>query len=139
MIWSFHYCRAAQIKSLQSSIDTLRRSARNSGDADAAERGAVLSMLQEASNTLQGFGPGGDLRRFCRPRNPALVRLLLGDKTNVVTYRQEQLLDLKNEYHRFRNAAALVMFFGPALLYTAMRHSSGSSGYSFRPQILTGE
>lgn len=43
-------------------------------------------------------------RRFCRPRNPALLRLLLGNKFRAVTIRKDEAVGIREEYHAFRCA-----------------------------------
>lgn len=85
-------------------------------------------------------------RRFCNPRNPALLALLLGDKTNVVTMRKDKAVAIREEYHAFRNRAVWVMFFIPLFLFLGMRRadnvaadkSTHDSSFSLTPPLLTG-
>lgn len=91
---------------------------------------------------MNGLGPGGDLRRICKPRNPMLLQLLLGAKTPVVTLRQDQCYAMKEEYHEFRDRSVWVMIVGPLLLLVGMRRAdalqSKSEQYTLTPALMTG-
>lgn len=137
-----------QVKSLQSTIDLVAKSLKQ-GALSPSIKQQALGTLKEATGVLCGRGPGGDLRRFCKPRNPLLLRFLLGDRTDVVAYRTEHLMQMKSEYHTFRDRAALLMLAAPGLLWLSLKraqtlraHPSGSgpaiAAYSFTPPILTG-
>lgn len=78
---------AAQIKSLQQNISATEKAAKALPDKDACKD--ALLLLKQAKDVVNGLGPGGDLRKFCKPRNPMLVRLLLGDKVNMVAIRRD--------------------------------------------------
>ena len=45
----------------------------------------VVDELRRAKGVVEGHGPGGDLRKLCKQKSPALLRLLVGARTNVVT------------------------------------------------------
>ena len=50
-----------------------------------AETDAVAAEAARAKAVLEGHGPGGDLRKVLKQPMPALLRMLLGPKVNVVT------------------------------------------------------
>jgi hypothetical protein len=50
-----------------------------------AETDAVAAEAGRAKAVLEGHGPGGDLRKLLKQPMPALLRMLLGPKVNVVT------------------------------------------------------
>lgn len=85
-----------QIKSLQQSISASEKAAKGLSDKEVAKES--LAVLKQAKDVVNGLGPGGDLRKFCKPRNPLLVRLLLGDKVNMVAIRRDvsQVRQLRN-------------------------------------------
>ncbi|MEW5296799.1 MAG: hypothetical protein WDW36_000052 [Sanguina aurantia] len=89
----------AQIKSLQQSIANTGRAALADRSCSSQEQTAIAALLTEAKDVVQGLGPGGDLRKFLRPRNPLLIRLLLGDKINLVAVRRDHSLAMKEDYH----------------------------------------
>ena len=64
-----------QVRLLQTDI---RRALRAAEDGDAAAEAA------HAKAVLEGHGPGGDLRKLLKQPAPALLRMLLGPKVNVV-------------------------------------------------------
>eukprot|EP00195_Chlamydomonas_chlamydogama_P011102 CAMPEP_0202891522 /NCGR_PEP_ID=MMETSP1392-20130828/1564_1 /ASSEMBLY_ACC=CAM_ASM_000868 /TAXON_ID=225041 /ORGANISM="Chlamydomonas chlamydogama, Strain SAG 11-48b" /LENGTH=393 /DNA_ID=CAMNT_0049575303 /DNA_START=71 /DNA_END=1252 /DNA_ORIENTATION=- len=131
---------AVEINSLQQGIKTAEASAKKLQANDA------LYMLKEARNVIQGLGPGGDLRKFCRPKVPLMLRLLLGDKVNVVAFRVDQSIAIKEEYHAFRDRSAWYMLLGPMLLILAMRYTDVlrvwghgvDMPHTFSPLIMTG-
>lgn len=45
---------------------------------------------------------GGCRRKLQKQNNPALLRMLLGGATNVVTLQRSQGIRLKEDYHAFR-------------------------------------
>lgn len=45
---------------------------------------------------------GGCRRKLQKQKNPALLRMLLGGATNVVTLQRSQGIRLKEDYHAFR-------------------------------------
>lgn len=76
-----------QIKSLQQSIGAAEKAAKSLSNKDESKD--ALALLKQAKDVVNGLGPGGDLRKFCKPRNPMLVRMLLGDKVNMVAIRRD--------------------------------------------------
>ena len=95
--------------------------------------------------------PNQKRRRFCRPKNPALLRLLLGGRIRVVTMRKDEAVGIREEYHAFRNRAMLIMAAVPLTLYTGMRradsvrdktatahHYAAGMSITLTPQLLTG-
>ena len=51
----------------------------------AAENEDAAAEAARAKAVLEGHGPGGDLRKLLKQPTPALLRMLLGPKVNVVT------------------------------------------------------
>ena len=47
-------------------------------------------------------------RKFCKPKTPLMLRLVLGDKVNVVTLRADQSAAMKEEYYRYEVQACAV-------------------------------
>ena len=72
-----------QIKLLQQSIQHAKAEAENSEDAS----NKVLDELQAAKMILQGHGPGGDMRKLLKQKQPSLISWLLGPRTNVISTR----------------------------------------------------
>lgn len=132
---------AVEVKSLQQSISAAERGAK--GVPDPASREALAALLREAKDVMTGLGPGGDLRKFCKPRNPWLLRMLLGDKINLVAFRRDVSQGIREEYHRFRDTSALVMLLGPMALVLGMTWSDRAQAVPFfqgrlTPGLLTG-
>ncbi|EFJ42661.1 hypothetical protein VOLCADRAFT_119332 [Volvox carteri f. nagariensis] len=132
---------AVEIKSLLQTITTAEKQARGLKNRTDVE--AVGSVLKEARNVMTGLGPGGDLRKFCKPKNPLLVRLLLGDKINLVAMRRDVSQGIREEYHRFRDTSAAVMLLGPLSLVVGMSWVERHQGLPFgtgalTPWLLTG-
>lgn len=130
---------AVEIKSLQQAIAGAEKAAKGKGAAQAE----VLDQLRAARDVVQGLGPGGDLRRFCKPKNPMLLQLLLGNKVSLVTFRADQSIAMKEEYHSFRDRSALIMLAGPALLWLGMQRANvlqkqRADGHTFAPGLMTG-
>ena len=71
---------------LQKAIDKATRAAQD-GQAPHKDAGRIQDELRVAQMVLRGHGPGGDLRKLLKQRNPWLLQLLLGAKTNVITVR----------------------------------------------------
>ena len=59
----------AELKQLKKEVKVLQ---------DADEKFKMLDMLALLKSNLEGTGPGGDLRKFLKPRLPLLLRLLVG-------------------------------------------------------------
>ena len=51
----------------------------------AADCEVSATEVGRARAVLEGHGPGGDLRKLLKQTTPALLRMLLGPKINVVT------------------------------------------------------
>lgn len=77
-------------------------------------RGAGCSALgPTASHTPPPAPPPPRRRRkFLRTRRPAILALLLGAHTNVVTVRKDLSLKLKEEYHTFRRGGVAMGLVG---------------------------
>ena len=52
---------------------------------EEATNDSAIEDLQRAKAIIEGHGPGGDLRKLCKRKTPALLSLLVGARTNVVT------------------------------------------------------
>jgi len=66
-----------------------------------------LVEVQRAKAIVEGHGPGGDLRKLCKQRAPALLSLMVGARTNVVTlqvriYQTLPFLPHRNKYYNSR-------------------------------------
>eukprot|EP00878_Enallax_costatus_P017764 GHUV01018665.1.p1 GENE.GHUV01018665.1~~GHUV01018665.1.p1 ORF type:complete len:330 (+),score=73.91 GHUV01018665.1:241-1230(+) len=132
---------AVEIKSLQANLQSLRKAAASVKDRD--EQDKIMQLLSEASATIAGVGPGGDLRRLCNPKMPRLLSYLLGNKVNLVTIRKDQAVGIREEYHAFRNKAVWVMGTMPMLLYLGMKRADhvtegGKDKITLTPALLTG-
>eukprot|EP00879_Flechtneria_rotunda_P014396 GHRR01015043.1.p1 GENE.GHRR01015043.1~~GHRR01015043.1.p1 ORF type:complete len:355 (+),score=96.59 GHRR01015043.1:428-1492(+) len=130
-----------QIKSLQANLQSLKRAAQSVNDKNDQQH--ILQVLAEATATINGVGPGGDLRRICNPKAPRLLSYLLGDKVNLVTIRKDQAVAIREEYHAFRNKAVWIMGTAPLLLYLGMKRADhisvdGKHSISLTPPLLTG-
>ncbi|KAF8072837.1 CBR1 [Scenedesmus sp. PABB004] len=112
---------AVEIKSLQANVSAMRKAALAA--KGAAEQQQMLDALDEASATINGMGPGGDLRRMCAPKVPRLLSYLLGDRTNLVSIRKDQAVGIREEYHAFRNRAVVIMGTVPMALYLGMKRA----------------
>ncbi len=71
---------------LQKAIAKATRAAQD-GQVPHEDAGRIQDELWVAQMVLRGHGPGGDLRKLLKQRNPWLLQLLLGAKTNVITVR----------------------------------------------------
>lgn len=75
-----------------------------------------------ARNVFQAAGPGGDLRRYlgAKAKRGAgfALTLMIGKQTNVATFSQERLLQVKQEYQEFRvNTAWKILAMSSVLYY----------------------
>ncbi len=68
-----------QVKQLQKTIEKALDAARD------ADEDASVDELKHARAVVHGHGPGGDMRKLIKSRNPKLLTLLLGANTRVVT------------------------------------------------------
>ena len=57
---------------------------------DESTDDAIVEELRRAKGIVEGHGPGGDLRKLCKQKTPALLSLLVGARTNVVTLQVPQ-------------------------------------------------
>ncbi|GIM05554.1 hypothetical protein Vretimale_10012 [Volvox reticuliferus] len=126
---------AVEIKSLLQTISTAEKQSRALSNRADAE--VVAAILKDARNVMTGLGPGGDLRKFCKPKNPWLIRLLLGDKINLVAMRIDVSQGIREEYHRFRDTSAAVMLLGPLSLVLGMSWADRHQGVPFGTGMLT--
>ena len=76
---------ALQVHLLQKDI---QRAQANAIDDEAA------AAVGRAKTVVEGHGAGGDLRKLCKQKTPALLRMLLGSKVNVVTLQVEVLTSM---------------------------------------------
>lgn len=60
-------------------------------------------------------------QKLCCKKNPLLLRMMLGNNVSVLTYRKEQALGVKEEYHSFRNRFAAGVVLLPTLLMLSMK------------------
>ncbi|KAG2488906.1 hypothetical protein HYH03_012536 [Edaphochlamys debaryana] len=120
---------AVEIKSLLQTIASSEKAAR--GIADRAHAEAVSASLAEAKAVMTGLGPGGDLRKFCKPKNPWLIRMLLGNKINLVAMRKDVSQGIREEYHTFRDRAAGIMLLGPLALTLGLAWADRHQGAAF--------
>ena len=83
-----------QIKLLQQSIQNARQDAERAGE----DSSHILDELKASKMILQGHGPGGDLRKLLKQKQPSLLAWLLGPRTNVISARVSQRM-YKNDTH----------------------------------------
>ncbi|KAK3274351.1 hypothetical protein CYMTET_17467 [Cymbomonas tetramitiformis] len=84
--------------------------------------------IEKARFIIEGGGPGGDLRKLLpAPRNPAIIRLLLGKNTNIITLRREEGIKLKEEYYEFRDGNSVFFLFFSLVLLTVFKWSDQQS------------
>ena len=72
-----------QIKLLQQSIKQAKSEAEHAGE----DSNLILDELKNPKMILQGHGPGGDLRKLLKQKQPSLLSWLLGPRTNVISVR----------------------------------------------------
>ncbi|KAL6752732.1 TMPIT-like protein [Haematococcus lacustris] len=113
---------AVEIKSLQQAISSAEKAARALCANTSSQRrpkgvgGEATTTTTTTTSTSTthpedpGYGTGG-------------LALLLGDKVSVVAFRADQSAAMKEEYHKFRDRAALVMLVVPLLLVLGMRRA----------------
>jgi hypothetical protein len=111
-------------------------------DARASRSIIALENIRLAKDVLRQ-GPGGDLRKFSRQRLPLMLQLLFGSKVNVVTYRSDQSIAMKEQYYRFRDRSAIIMLVWACLLAFGMARASAvrekqHQGHTFAPGLMTG-
>lgn len=127
-----------EIKLLQQSIQNARAEAENAGE----DSNHILDELKTAKMILQGHGPGGDLRKLQKQKQPSLLAWLLGPRTNVISARRNEGIRLKEEYHAFRDKMGVIMFVtGAALslgLHNAQLRSQAQEAFSLTPPFMVG-
>ena len=80
----FVYCKEPYRRSyLPHQVRLLENDIRRASKAADCE--ASATEVGRARAVLEGHGPGGDLRKLLKQTTPALLRMLLGPKINVVT------------------------------------------------------
>lgn len=60
--------------------------------------------LTAVQSMMEGTGPGGDLRKFSKPKMPLLLSVLVGKQTPVLSMIRERGIRMKEDYHKFRYA-----------------------------------
>ena len=77
----------SQIKLLQQSI----QQARSDAEQDQEDSSFILDELKTSQMILRGHGPGGDLRKLLKQKQPSLLAWLLGPRTNVISVRVSKI------------------------------------------------
>jgi hypothetical protein len=87
----------------------------------------ITKELALARNIFQAAGPSGDLRRYLGTKAKrgagSALSILLGKKTNVATFSNDKLLQVKEEYQQFRSRAAWRLLLYPLAIYVVWVHS----------------
>lgn len=60
----------------------------------------ILQPLLPVRARARAHAPATRSRKFLKPRNPWLIRLLLGGTINLVAVRRDHSMAMKEEYHR---------------------------------------
>ena len=76
-----------QIKLLQQAIQRARKDASEADEEAEPEANKALDELKTAQMILRGHGPGGDLRKLLKQKQPSLLAWLLGPRVNVISIR----------------------------------------------------
>ncbi|QDZ20780.1 transmembrane TMPIT-like protein [Chloropicon primus] len=119
----------ADEQALGSEIDTayreLRSQIESSRDSGTGEDEGLEQLLL-AKKIYEGQGPGGDLRIMSSTtkKTPIMLKYLLGKETAGVLIRFDQRLKLKQEYFKFRHAAALIFTIVPLILGFGLRRAT---------------
>ena len=79
--------RSVQIKLLQQAIQAAKKQASEADKELEHEANQTLEELQTAQMILRGHGPGGDLRKLLKQKQPSLLAWLLGPRVNVISIR----------------------------------------------------
>lgn len=77
----------AQIKLLQHAIQAAKTAATEAGDDLEEEANHALDELKTSQMIVKGHGPGGDLRKLLKQKQPSLLAWLLGPRVNVISVR----------------------------------------------------
>lgn len=124
----------------------------------------TVEVLHKAKAIVEGHGPGGDLRKLCKQRTPALLSLLVGARTNVVTLQasptsfnfitattqaaphrcdssgrclqRNEAIRLKEEYHVFRDRIGWMLFITSSSLLVADYLRPHEEGLSLTPPYM---
>jgi hypothetical protein len=133
---------ADEVSILSKSVDRQLEGAAKRLSADDPDWLDALQALETARSVVKGSGPGGDLRKYGITRKPAILQLLLGPCSNVVSIRKDQSIQLKEEYHRFRNNSAYIMtaFAGliQAGLMRAKAKAEAHEAFTLTPLLIVG-
>ena len=76
-----------QIKLLQQAIQAAKSAATEADEDVAEEANDALEELQTSQMIVKGHGPGGDLRKLLKQKQPSLLAWLLGPRVNVISVR----------------------------------------------------
>ncbi|WPT10900.1 Transmembrane protein 120-like protein [Picochlorum sp. SENEW3] len=81
--------------------------------------------LESALSIFNGYGPGGDLRKYVSKfsKRPLLLDWFHGPSTQVAVHRKDQSTKLKEEYRTFRSNCAVIMFVFAAVLQLGVSRS----------------
>mmetsp|Transcript_6251 Transcript_6251/g.17948 ORF Transcript_6251/g.17948 Transcript_6251/m.17948 type:complete len:389 (+) Transcript_6251:300-1466(+) len=123
---------AEEVKSLQTALQDEEKALKASGTEDFEAE----EQLATATSVMRGMGPGGDLRKLLKVKNPLILTVLLGRHINVLTMQRSQGIRLKEEYHEFRDKASLCMF-GLASVLLLLLHRARSRAARGAPLTLT--
>jgi hypothetical protein len=127
---------AEEVKSLQTALKDAQTEAASRQDADAVEE------LERAQQVIKGLGPGGDLRKLLKQRNPRVLDVLLGRNINVVTMQRSEGIRLKEEYHAFRDRTGYLLFAFSSVLLLGLRESrrraAAGKPYTLTPPLMVG-
>ena len=137
----------SEVKSLETAIKKAEKELAKLKPKEEAEALRTKEALSAAKALLRG-GPG----KFTPRKPPLMLRLLLGDRADFVSYRSDQMIAIKESYYRFRDRSAVIMLVVPGLLalgmarVEALRGSFSSpsfspfgplSAFSFAPGLMT--
>lgn len=121
---------AEEVKSLQRGLRDAQQAATQRQDTEA------LRELEQADKVVRGLGPGGDLRKLLKQRNPRVLEVLLGRNTNVVTLQRSEGIRMKEEYHSFRDRTGYLLFLFSSVLLLGLRESKRRAAAG-KPHTLT--
>lgn len=81
-------------------------------------------------------------RKFLRVRKPRLLGGFLGPSTNVMSYRRDESIKVKEEYQAFRNRSAYIMFAFSLMLHLGVLRSRAlaevNAPLSLMPVVMVG-
>ncbi|KAL3137129.1 hypothetical protein ABBQ32_006701 [Trebouxia sp. C0010 RCD-2024] len=127
-----------EVSLLQKSIQQAKSDAEGAGE----ESRYILDELETPQMIFRGHGPGGDLRKLLKQKQPSLLAWLLGPRTNVISVRRNESIRLKEEYHAFRDKMGVIMFvIGASLslgLHNAQLRSQAHEAFTLTPPFMVG-